>query len=66
MEENRNEPTRPVNPRRRKRSKTQIFKEVYLPAIIAGIALLLIIVFIIGAIARGIQKNRAEKEASIQ
>lgn len=66
MEEYLNEPTRPVNPRRRKRSKSRIFKEVYLPVIISGIALLMIVVFIIGAIARGIQKNRAEKEASIQ
>ena len=66
MDEYNKEQSRPVNPRRRKRSKAQIFKEVYLPVIIAGIALLLIIIFIIGAIVRGVQKNRAEKEASIQ
>lgn len=66
MDEYNKEQSRPVNPRRRKRSKAQIFKEVYLPVIIAGIALLLIIIFIIGAIVRGVQKNRAEKDASIQ
>lgn len=66
MDEYRNEQSRPINPRRRKRSKAQIFKEVYLPVVIAGAALLLIIIFIIGAIVRGVQKNKAEKEASIQ
>lgn len=66
MDEQRNEHPRPVNPRRRKRSRAQIFKEVYLPVVIAGIALLLILVFIIGSIVRGIQKNKAEKEASIE
>lgn len=66
MDEQRNEHPRPANPRRRKRSRAQIFKEVYLPVVIAAIAVLLILVFIIGAIARGIQKNRAEKEASIE
>lgn len=66
MDEQRSENSRPVNPRRRKRSQAQIFKEVYLPVVIAAIAVLLILVFIIGAIARGIQKNKAEKEASIE
>ena len=66
MNKHQNKHSEPVNPRRKKRAKSQIFKEVYLPAIIAGAVLVLIIVFIIGAIARGVQKNRAEKEASIQ
>lgn len=65
MEEQRNENTRPVNPRRRKRSQAQIFKEAYLPVIIAAIAAILVLVFIIGAISRSVQKNKAEKEASI-
>lgn len=56
----------PVNPRRRKRSKMQIFKETYLPVIIAGVALIMILIFIIGAISRGIQNRQAAKEASIQ
>ena len=50
------------NPRRRKRSKTQIFKETYLPAIIAGLALILIVVFIIGSITRAIQRKNKEKQ----
>ena len=66
MEPEHNDVSRPVNPRRKKRSQTRIFKEVYLPVIIAGIAVLLILIFIIGSISRGIQKNRAEKDASIQ
>lgn len=65
MDEQHIENNRPVNPRRRKRSQAQIFKEAYLPVIIAAIALILVLVFIIGAISRSVQKNKAEKEASI-
>ena len=65
MEEQRNDFERPVNPRRRKRSKMQVFKETYLPVVIAGIALILIVIFIIGSIVRAVQKNGAEKDASI-
>ena len=65
MDEQINENSRPVNPRRRKRTRMQIFKEVYLPVIVAGAAVLMILIFIIGAIVRGVQKNKAEKEASI-
>lgn len=65
MEEQFNEMNQPVNPRRKKRTQMQIFKETYLPVLIAGAAIILIIVFIIGAIARGVQKSKAEKNASI-
>ncbi len=65
MEDQYSESNRPVNPRRRKRSKVQIFKETYLPVIIAGVALVLILVFIIGSIVRAVQKNKAETAASI-
>lgn len=65
MDEQRNDEIRPVNPRRRKRSKMQIFKEAYLPVVIAGAALLLIVIFIIGSISRSVQIKKAEKEASI-
>lgn len=65
MEEQMNDSVRPVNPRRRKRTKMQIFKEAYLPALIVAVALILILVFIIGSITRAVQKNKAEKEASI-
>lgn len=63
-ERNENSP-RPVNPRRRKRSKAQIFKENYLPLIIAGAALILIIVFIIGAISRSGQKRRLQQQEQL-
>lgn len=65
MDERENMEMRPVNPRRRKRSQLDIFKEAYLPVLIAGVAVLLIIIFIIGSISRSIQKNKAEKDASI-
>ena len=66
MDQEHNENIRPVNPRRRKRSKTQIFKEAYLPVVIAGVTLLLILTFIIGSIVRSVQKNNAAHDASIQ
>ena len=65
MEEYRDPSQLPVNPRRRKRTKAQIFKEAYLPVVIAGIAAILILVFIIGSITRAVQKNQAEEAASI-
>ncbi len=65
MDEQRNEPIRPVNPRRKKRSKMQIFKEAYLPVIIAGVALLLIIIFIIGSITRAVQQKKADRLESL-
>lgn len=51
-------------PRRRQRSKLQIFKETYLPVIIAGAALILILIFIIGSISRAVQTKKDEKAAS--
>ncbi len=62
MEENQNFNNRPVNPRRRKRSKAQIFKETYLPTIIAGLAMVLILIFIIGSVTRSIQRKNKEKQ----
>lgn len=51
--------------RRRKKTKLQIFKESYLPLIIAATALLLILIFVIGAIGRAITRHKVAKEASI-
>ena len=56
---------RPLAPRRRKRSKLRIFKESYLPLIIAAIALLLILLFIIGSVSRTLRRSRDEKHASL-
>ena len=56
---------RPAKPRRRKRTKLQIFKEAYLPLIVAAVALLLILIFIIGSITRAVQWNQLAKKESI-
>ena len=58
-------PPIPVRRQRRKRSKFQIFKETYLPFVIVGLALILVITFVIGSIGRAVDKNKLEKEASI-
>ena len=60
MEEQTNMNNRPVNPRRRKRTKWEIFKEAYLPMLIAAVAVILILVIIIGSITRGVQNKKAE------
>lgn len=65
MDEQYNEATRPVNPRRRKRTKMQIFKEAYLPLIIVGLAAVLIVIFLIGSIVRAVQKGQYEKQERI-
>lgn len=58
MDEMNNTPSQPNPPRRRrKRTKAQIFREAYLPYIIMGVALILIIVFISGSIRRGKSEN---------
>ena len=65
MDEQRSEQNRPVNPRRRSRNKLKIFKEAYLPLIIAAAAVILIIIFIVGSISRSVEKRNAELQASI-
>ena len=65
MEEKRNNMQHPAAPRRRKKTKMQVFKETYLPFVIIGVAAALILVFIIGAICRGVQKNKAEEQAAL-
>ena len=44
--------SRTPNPRRRKRSKFQIFKEAYLPYLILMAATIIILAMIIGALSR--------------
>ena len=57
-------PNSPANPRRRKKlSKERIIKEVYLPPIIAGLALILIITFISGAISRAVKAKQDQENA---
>ena len=59
-----------ANPRRRRRkSKEQIFKEVYLPPIIACVALILMMAFVIGSISSAIDRKRLndqQKEQQLQ
>ena len=54
---------RPANPRRRKKTQWEIFKEAYLPMIIACTALLMTVVIIVGSIVRGFQYRRIDAEA---
>lgn len=64
MDEQTNEiPQNPERPRRRKRSKMQIFKDSYLPVIIAAAAVLLIVIFVVGSISRSIDRSKANKES---
>ncbi len=52
--------------RRRKKTKMQIFKETYLPYLIMGVAGLLCLIFIIGAIGRGLDGKDLEDEKTKQ
>ncbi len=53
------EPRDPSNPRRRRRkSKVQIFKEIYLPPIIACVCLILVLTFAIGSLSNAIEEKR--------
>lgn len=61
MENFENKPQRPVNPRRRRKTKLQIFKEAYLPVILIALAVILVIVFIVTAVTTS--KKRREEEA---
>lgn len=52
--------------RRIKQAKKRKFKEVYLPAIIAGLSLVLILIFIVGSVSRGISHSQAANDAALQ
>ena len=64
------EPLDPLDPkyiRRKKREKKRIFKEVYLPAIIAGAALFLILSFIVGSVSNAlVVKKNKESVAKVE
>lgn len=53
---------RPRNPRRKKRTKMQIFKEAYLPMIIVAVTFVLLLVFIIGGISRNSSADQPHHE----
>ena len=63
MDDMQNEGYHSSNPRRRQRTQMEVFKETYLPVVLAGIAVILILIFIIGSISRGIQKREMEEQA---
>ena len=55
----REEPRDPENPRRRRRkSKIQVFKEVYLPPLVACVCLILVLSFAIGSLTNAIEARR--------
>ena len=56
------DPNDPNPKRRRKKSKMQIFKEFYLPTIIAGLALVLMLSFVIGSLGNAIDRHQIKKE----
>jgi len=59
----REEPQDPEAPRRRRRkSRAQIFKEVYLPPIIVCISLILVLTFLIGSVSNAIKLKQIENE----
>lgn len=62
--ESREEPQDPNNPRRRrKKSRLQIFKEVYLPPIVVCLCAILVLSFGIGALSSKIQQHKLDKSA---
>ena len=56
-------PADPEKPRRRRKTKAQIFKEVYLPPIIVCVCLVLVMSFIIGTLSNVIAQRKIDKEA---
>lgn len=51
----------PVQSRRRRRSKWQDFKEAYLPVIILAVTVLLVVIFIVGAVSRALDNPKETK-----
>ena len=58
------DPLDPKYIRRKKREKKRIFKEVYLPAIIAGVALFLILSFIVGSVSNALTVKKNKQSAA--
>ena len=58
------DPLDPKYIRRKKREKKRIFKEVYLPAIIAGAALFLILSFVVGSVSNALTVKKKKDSAA--
>ena len=56
------EPQDPEKPRRRRKSKRQIFKEFYLPPIIVCVSVILVLTFLIGSLSNVIALKQIEAE----
>ena len=52
--------------RRRRPSRQQIFKEFYLPGVIAGLSIALMLSFVIGSLSNAIDRAQAEKQLKQQ
>ena len=63
MDEIQNSNIRPVNPRRRRRTKMDIFKESYLPVLIVGVALIFILITIIGSAVQNSKRKKLAEQA---
>ena len=60
--EQREEPVDPDNPRRRRRkSRSQIFKEVYLPPLTVCVCLIMVLTFVLGSVSNAIKRHQIEK-----
>lgn len=62
MEEYSSESKQPANPKRRKPTKAQIFREKQLPLIILAVTAVVILIIVIGSITRAVQRNIIAKE----
>ena len=61
--EQREEPVDPNNPRRRRRkSRSQIFKEVYLPPLTVCVCLILVLTFVLGSVSNVIERHQINKQ----
>ena len=61
--EQREEPVDPDNPRRRRRkSRSQIFKEVYLPPLLVCVCLILVLTFVLGSVSNLIERHQIDKQ----
>ena len=56
----------PEGRRRRKPTKQQIFKEYYLPSVIAGLAIVLMLSFVIGALSNAIDSAQLKRQQEQQ
>ena len=66
MEETQVQSSRPANPRRRKPTPMQIFKERFLPLIILALTAILLVTFVVGSIVRAVQRNQYDKEIALE